>query len=75
MTYGCASFNMFECICEGVSCFLWELLAESRTEWRFWTLVADDYKKWNMSAFLRAKVELCGYTAEGLLKDERLAEN
>ncbi len=38
-------------------------------------LVADDYKKWNVSTFLRAKVELCGSTAEGLLKDERLAGN
>lgn len=38
-------------------------------------IVADGYKKWNVSAFLRSKVEPGGCAAEALLKDEGLAGN
>lgn len=62
-------------MCHRVSCFLWEPLQKAALGDDFGLLVADDYKKWNLSAFLRAKVKPGGFTAEAALKDECLAGN
>lgn len=62
-------------MCHRVSCFLWELLQKAALGDNFGLLVADDYKKWNVSTFLRTKVKPGGFTAEAVLKDECLAGN
>ena len=76
MTYGFASFSTCEFVYvkkSHVSCG--NFMQKAALSDDSGLLVADGYKKWNVSAFLRVKVELCGYTAEGLLKDECLAGN